>query len=889
MSAINILYRKLATQKLVTEKGTTAFGFLVVLLWLSAPGGHHPLSVEAAETHFGELRDPATYKTSVTALIRKHCVSCHGPDEQESNLRLDTLAADFGNSQTAATWVEVMDKLNLGEMPPKDSSQPTSAAGAKVSAWIAEELRHAANLAKRTGGRVLMRRLSRTEYTNIVRDLLLVDFAEGAGPQDLLPPDGTLDGFDKVSKTLLLDPSLMNNYFEVARLVANKAVQVGPAAVPTRRNRMEYEEIHGGIQYIKESRTTIVRDDGIITMSQGMRTDELLRHPWNDQLIPIRGRYRLRLRLGADPKDREALYIRISRSGEGDLFIGKVPGTLQKPEIIELVRDFDVPGGGEIGIEFRDSPKFERVNYHVSDLSRASQKASESGNAKLAGRLRAQMGAQGFPNQSRIEPQSRTTDHMPRIFFDWIELEGPLYEQWPPKSTQLIFHRGLDVELAGESYARQIFSRLLPRAFRRPVTASEVDSIVGIVTGEMEHGEPFPEAIKSGLIGMLCSPSFLLVNEPLTDEPSGSNVPAEERRPLSDFEVAFRLSLFLWSSIPDAKLERRAAAGELNTPAAVLAEVDRMLKDPRAAAIVDGFARQWLKADQFDRFAVDRNLYRDFYRTENAGLNDAINAEPLEFFQEILEQNHSVLNFLDSDWTMANESLARYYGIEGVSGDEFVRVRLPEESHRGGLTTMAAIHKWGSDGNRTKPVERGKYVLEVLFNDPPKPPPPNVGEVEPNVDGEQLTVRARLDQHRTIPACASCHRTIDPYGMALESFNVVGKWRTKQDGERGWWPDSAVIDASGTLPNGTHFETIEEFRAALRRQEDRFLRGLSEKMFTYALGRIVEPTDRATIDRFVTQMKKNETTLQSLIEAIVVSDAFLTKSQSRLESTGAQE
>ena len=190
---------------------------------------------------------------------------------------------------------------------------------------------------------------------------------------------------------------------------------------------------------------------------------------------------------------------------------------------------------------------------------------------------------------------------------------------------------------------------------------------------------------------------------------------------------------------------------------------------------------------------------------------------------------------------------------------------------------MAAVHKWGSDGNRTKPVERGKYLLDVLFNDPPKPPPPNVGEVEPNVRGEDLTVRQRLDQHRTIPACANCHRTIDPYGLALENFNVIGKWRTKQDGERGWWPDEAVIDATGTLPDGTQYQNIEEFRSALRSQSDRFLRGLSEKMCTYALGRIVEPSDRTLIDNLVTQMKSNGNTLASLIEGIVLSDQFLTK------------
>lgn len=827
-----------------------------------------------------EPSDSRTYTETVKPLIQTHCIECHGPETQEGDLRLDTLQPDFRSREAAAQWVEVMNNLNLGEMPPPDSTQPPPELVNKTTDWISGELRRVAIRAKGTGGRVLMRRLNRAEYSNIVRDLLAVEFLPGEGPRDLLPPDGTMNGFDTVSKALLLDPSLMEKYFDVAAIVASKAVVAGPPPVPTRRNRMEYEETSGGIGYIKQSRETIVTDDGIITMAQGMRSDENLRHPWNDQLIPIRGRYRLRVRVGADAKNRDDLYIRISRRGDGDIYFGKVPGTLDQPQVIEVERAFDVPGSSEIGIQFEDAPSFGRVNYHFSELSKRADEEIKAGNHQLAGRMRAQLAAQGFPNQGRQEPDTRTTDHLPRVFFDWIELEGPLYEQWPPKSTELIFHRGIDSDQESTAYAQEIFERLLPRAFRRPVDPVEVDRIVRIVESEIVQGEPFPEAIKSGIIAMLCSPAFLLVTE-LTDI-GGTTDPSKQAdgsqsnrsRPLNDHELAFRLSLFLWSSLPDDELVHLRG---LNDPEVLSAQVDRMLADPKSSALVDGFARQWLKADQFDRFAIDRNLYRDFFATQNAGLNEAINAEPIEFFRELLRTRGDVRDFLDSDWTMANGPLARHYGIEGISGPDFVRVALPPESHRGGLTTMAAVHKWGSDGNRTKPVDRGKYVLDVLFNDPPKPPPPNVGEVEPNVKGELLTVRQRLDQHRTITACANCHRTIDPYGLALENFGVTSRWRTKQDGERSWWPDEALIDASGTLPNGVAFETVEEYRAALRAQDDRFLRGLAEKMFTYALGRIVEPSDHATMNALVQRMKSEGHTLPSLIKGIVLTDAFLTK------------
>ncbi|PHR90425.1 MAG: hypothetical protein COA78_35370 [Blastopirellula sp.] len=821
-------------------------------------------------SHAASPIDAATYKSVVSLLIKRHCIECHGPETQDGKLRLDNLAVDFTDSVTAAKWLEVMDNLNLGEMPPEDEKQPQDEAVAQVTNWIAKELRHANNLAQGTGGRVLLRRLSRTEYANAVRDLLAIEFLPKEGPQELLPPDGTLNGFDKVSKALLLDPSLMESYFDVAAIVADKAVVMGNPPVPTRKNRMQYEHITGGIAYIKTERSTIVTDTGILSMSQGMRTDEILRHPWNDSLIPIRGKYKMRLRVGADRKDREALYIRVTRNGDGDIYFGKVPGTLEQPEVIEIERAFDTPGSNEIGIKFENGTSFTRVNYLFGDLQQASSEAITNGDVRLAGRLRAQMGAQGFPNQGRLAPDTRTTNHLPKVLFDWIEIEGPLYEQWPPKSTNLIFYRGLNESLFNEKYAREIFARLLPRAYRRPVTPVELRAITGVVMNEINQGESFPSAIKSGIIAMLCSPNFLLLHEPL--DPA-----LAKTRDLNDYELATRLSLFLWSSIPDKELTILAVNNQLNNQDTLLSQIKRMMADDKASALVDGFARQWLKAGEFDRFAVDRNLYRDYYSTENSGLNDAINAEPIEFFRHIMLSDKTMLDFLDADWTMLNETLANYYGIKNVTGKKFVPVKLPPDSHRGGLVTMAAIHKWGSDGNRTKPVERGKYVLDVLFNDPPNPPPPNVSEVEPNVRGKNLTVRQRLDLHRSITACATCHRTIDPYGLALENFNAVGKWRTKQDGEQGYWPKEAVIDATGKLPNGIEFTNILEYRAALRAQSDRFLRGLCEKMFTYATGRIIEPTDQGTISELVTQMKSEGNTLTSLIEGIVLSNAFRTK------------
>lgn len=812
------------------------------------------------------VADRGTYDTHVVPFFEKHCVACHGPEKEKGDLRLDTLEVDFFNTGALSKWIEVMDNINLGDMPPEDEPVPSVEELAPVAEWIAKEIRNAGKVARSTGGRVMIRRLNRTEYANTVRDLLKVDFLPGEGPVDLLPPDGSLDGFDKVSKALLLDPSLMSQYFDVASVVADKAVVTGPPPVPTRRNRMEYENISGGIEYIKLGRDTIVTDDGLITMSSGMRTDEKLRHPWNDQLIPVRGTYTMRLRVGADSGTRgEPCYITVSRTGDGVIWAGKVSGTLDEPQIIEVTRPFDEPGSDEISIKFENAENFQRVNYFNTQLRKRAEEAIKEGRAVEGGRLLARNAAEGMLGQSRPEPASIDTGEYARVLFDWIEMEGPLYDQWPPASTEALFTDGVEY---GESYARGIFAELLPRAFRRPVTDPEIDRIVSVVHSEMEAGVGFTEAVKAGIIATLCSPSFLMIFEE-----AGS----DESRPLTEYEIAVRLSYYLWSSMPDEELFELAAQGKLKDAGVRTAQVDRMLADPKAAAFVDGFAAQWLKAGEFDRFDIDKQLYRDFYGVENANLNESINTEPIAFFREILNKDLSALQFLDSDWTMADETLANWYGISGVKGGDFQKVSLPAGSRRGGLVSMAAVHKWGSDGNRTKPVERGKYVLDVLFNDPPLPPPPNAGEVEPNIEGGNLTVRQRLDQHRTIESCRACHARIDPYGIALENFNVVGKWRTKQDGERSWWPDDAMIDASGSFPNGHRFDSIEQFREGLVSQSDRFLRGIAEKMVTYAFGRGVEATDRGMIDGLVSEMKANNHTFRSLINGVVSSREFVEK------------
>ena len=894
------------------------------------------------------------------AFFTKYCINCHGPEESEGDLRLDTLPADFAKRQPAAKWVEVLDRLNLGEMPPEDETRPEPEELAKITDWITAELANIQSQANSTGGRVVLRRLTRTEYANTVRDLFGISFFEGEGPQEMLPPDGSIKGFNKLSKALLLDPSLMEKYLIVAEYVVEKAVATRPPKAPSRTMRFDFENTPGTpMSYIVEKRQAELKDDGIILYQGGARTFGELRHPYNDKQTPIDGEYIVRVRAGADQGENgEPVYMDVSKGANGLLGRVRVDAPLDRPKVYEVKAVLSAALGGELQAYIVDGTRFTDPNFVGMLLGRTADEEFQAGNKKLASQLRARARAEGVyaVNYHRGQFTKAVLDlgKLPKLFLDYIELEGPLGGRWPPPSRERIYaalgdaHPDLGEEFEpadpsdAKASARKIIARFLPRAFRRPVSDAEIDAVVAVIEEELRNEKTFEEALKTGLIAMLCSPDFLylfegedvpgdkqlalgevrdfkdksgrivrgriiafdnnkIVFERALDKqrfrlspsvfteadqryiaslpPNAAAQPSGQRH-LTDMELATRLSYFLWSSMPDDELLRLAGSKRLRGTDVLSAQVNRMLNDPRADALVEDFAAQWLKISEFDRFQPDERIFREYYANQFTGIGDDMRREPLAFFREILRKDLSVLSFLDSDWTMANERLAAWYGIEGVKGKDFQRVVFPADSPRGGLLTMAGVAKWGSDGNRTKPVERGKYILDVIFNDPPSPPPPNAGEVEPNLAGQKLTVRERLEKHRHVASCRNCHRRIDPYGLALENFNVIGQWRDKLDGEKPiehWGDNRPDIDCSGTFPNGTSYTSFAEFKRAMVSQSDRFERALAEKLLMYALGRTLEASDRTTIVKLVEQMQANGHTLRSLIQGIVRTDVFSSK------------
>lgn len=408
--------------------------------------------------------------------------------------------------------------------------------------------------------------------------------------------------------------------------------------------------------------------------------------------------------------------------------------------------------------------------------------------------------------------------------------------------------------------ARQVIERFATRAFRRPADSGEVAALLRLYRASREAGDDYETALKLALTATLVSPNFLY--RPIANPKPHDHTFIYE---LNDDELASRLSFFLWSSMPDDRLLDLARAKQLRKPGVLKKQVRRMLMDPRSDALVENFAGQWLLLRKLDGLEMDPKQFPTF----NAELRDAMRTEAELFFSDVLRENRSVLSFLDSEYTYLNETLADHYGIGRVKGDDFYRVRLSADSPRGGVLTMAATLTVTSHATRTSPVKRGDYVLAQLMGSAPPPPPPDVPplEIATEAVGEQASLREQLAAHVADPNCAVCHKRLDPIGLAMENFDAIGAWRDHEQGK--------PIDANGELPGGVAFNGPTELKAVMLQRQDGFIENLAKKMLTYAVGRGNEPFDRPTIKKVVQHVEDNDYRMQSLIESIVLSDAFM--------------
>jgi mono/diheme cytochrome c family protein len=435
-----------------------------------------------------------------------------------------------------------------------------------------------------------------------------------------------------------------------------------------------------------------------------------------------------------------------------------------------------------------------------------------------------------------------------RLRLDWIEIAG---------SEQALSHRRI---FGSDTEARPIVTRFASRAFRRPLEAGEAERLLKPFEAGMKEGRGFVRSVRRALWAVLVSPHFLFrVERDSADRDAAGHVR------LSDLELASRLSYFLWSTMPDATLLELASKGRLRDPETLRAQARRMLADPRARALTDNFAMQWLGLRRFEQAQPDRDLFRGF----NENLRRAMVDEAWHFFAGLVREDRSLVELIDADYTWLNETLARHYGVKDVKGEAMRRVPLADRT-RGGVITMAAILTLTSYPTRTSAVKRGKWILDEILGAPPAPPPPNVPELDEATksrpDAKELTLRQRLEVHRADPACHGCHKRMDVLGLGLENFDAIGRWREKEGSRR--------IDASGTLPTGESFASPAELKGILTASRDDFSRALAEKLFVYALGRPLERSDRRELKAAVEELRRNGYRISALVEAVTTSYPF---------------
>ena len=741
------------------------------------------------------------FSKTVRPFLTKNCILCHNAKAQVGGLDLTATHAEADVLKNRDLWETISNRIKNHEMPPKGRPAPLQQDIAKVTGWIDNTFARVDQSAKPDPGRVTARRLNRVEYTNTVRDLLAVNFKA----TDVFPPDDFGYGFDNIGDVLSLSPVLMEKYLTAAETIARRAVHAdGPMKAVM--NRVQAEEAAGKFTFPAEA------DYDIRTAIAGRKND--MYHP-------------VQLVVQLDGKDFKTFTIGVGNRN-GRSFEGRI----------------HVPDGEHLLTA-------KMVLLPFDDQAQAAYTAlQEKTKKQLAEGTRDEKKAAALLDFSR---DPATDDPRKRgMHVDYFEIRGPFNETMKPASYAKVFV----CETKDDACGHQIVENLARRAYRRPVTPEEVDKLAGFIKLAQQNGDSFDQGVRVALEAILVSPDFLFRIEHDRDP----NDPAIHHR-VNDYELASRLSYFLWNSMPDDALFTEAEKGTLHTPEVLTAEVARMTHDPKSASLIDNFAGQWLQLRNLDSVKPDPDKFPEF----DGELRADMKQETRLFFKNMMDEDHSLLDFLNAKYSFLNERLAKFYGVDGVTGDEFRKVDLTG-TPRGGILTQASVLTVSSYPNRTSVVIRGKWVLENLLNAPPPPPPPDVPSLDENKLGVTASLRQQMEIHRANAVCASCHTKMDPLGFGLENFNAIGKYRTTD----GKFP----VDASGTLPDGRSFKNAVELEGLLAAQPQAFAQCVTEKMLTYALGRGLERYDQPAVHQIVNQLAANDYRFSVLINGIVNSMPF---------------
>ena len=753
---------------------------------------------------------------ATTALIQRYCLDCH-----DSGIRKGDVVLENVDPQNPAAdpefWEKVIQKLHHRQMPPLDEPRPDEASYNQVVAELSSRIDRAAATKPNPGRTETFRRLNRTEYQNAVRDLLALDIDATA----LLPNDEPAHGFDNVTVGNL-SPTLLERYVSAAQKIARLAVGA-PRKTP------------GGDTF--RVRPDLTQEEHVEGLPIGTRGGTLIPY-----VFPQDGEYEIQVRLARDRNEQveglkvpHEVEVLLDRERVA-LATVKPPGADKNAEIVDAHLKFRLTvtaGPHDVGVTFPKNPstllETERLPFQARfNMHRHPRTAPAVYQVSITG---------PFDGKGAGDTPSRR-----KIF-------GAEFSRENPVATAA----------NDEKRARAILGPLLRQAYRRPVTEDDFRKPLEFFRGGSAEGGSFEIGIEDALSAILVSPRFLLRVE---EDPAG--LPPQTAYRVSDLELASRLSFFLWSSLPDDELIDAATRGDLRRPALLERQVRRMLADERSRNLVTNFATQWLHLRKLESITPDLRLFPDF----DDNLRQAFREETELFVESVLRDDRSVADLLNADYTFLNERLAKHYRVPHVYGSHFRRVSFADDPgrQRGGLLRHGSILTVTSYATRTSPVIRGHWILANLVGAPPPPPPPNVPALEENTVSAALPMRERLAAHRANPACASCHNVMDPIGFSLENFDAVGRWRPAED--------HRLINATGSLPDGSEFTGVAGLERSLLQRPELFAGTVVEKLLIFALGRGVETCDAPAIRKIVRDAQPDRYRFSSLILGIVNSTPF---------------
>lgn len=820
----------------------------------------------------------------VRPFLKQHCYECHGEKTQKNELRFDTLGSDLSRKETLEIWQGIVDQLNLGAMPPDNRPQPKADETAAVIEAVSARLQIAYAQLKSTGGRTVMRRLNRFEVRSTLRDLLYLEDhndyradmvpkledRNGSGvtswntddPTREFPADELAEGFDNVGGRLVMSDFLLKQMIGAAEF------SLKLATFPRQKPRLETRRFAGPIRkegpggtFERWSREVNPSYDGIYERYREpgaaagglgrVSSEELARSG-----VGVPGRYRITIEASAhnqrhpwgelissrqDEPMRLGLHISDARTG------GMNDGNPNERLLTEWAMTADGVTRTYAFETWLGATWLPWIGWENAPYQRGLRPSQ----------LVEKYLPQAFtPRPKNNAPKDEQQTYEPRIARALFEAgyKGPhlrihsltvepLIDAWPPRSH---------VSLYGENDAvpvDELLLRFARRAYRGPVEPQEIARYVQLVESQLQAGRGRDEALRAGYTAMLVSPRFYYL-------------PARHGR-LDGYELASRLSYFLWSSLPDEKLLERAAAGTLGDPAVLREQVDRLLDDPKSLAFIRRFPERWLRLYKLGTMPPPGGFY--FHRQMETQMRLQVDA----FFGDLVRNNGPVRNLIESDHTFLNERMAQWiYDRDDVWGDGYRKVPATAP-HGGGLLTMPAAMTATANGVDTSPVVRGVWLLECVLGTPPSPPPPDVEPLSPDLRGAK-TIREQLELHRKVETCNACHRKIDPLGFALENFDPLGKWRTV-------YPDTRrKIDPSSTLIGGRQLDDIAALKKWLLERESLVTHNLTDKLLTYATGRLMEPTDRGEVDHIVRQLRDRSGGVRDLIHLVVQSPVFRT-------------